>query len=300
MSIVHAIVPVAGRGTRMLPLAKSLPKEMLPVGRAPVVQYVVEELERNDFRSILLVNSIGKDAIENHFDLDTDLMNHLRESGKTDLLRDLDFLHRETQIFSTRQREQRGLGDAILHGEAFTRNEPFAVALGDSILGRFGQSRVLSQMREVFETQKCAAVVAFSEVSSGEVSRYGIADPMEKPQDGATFALRDLIEKPAPHEAPSRLAIAGRYLFSPALYGSLRETKPGKDGEIQLTDAMRGLLQNGERILGIVLPPGEQRFDIGNFPSYFKAFVEFALFDPLYGEVLREHARKLLNEEEES
>jgi len=298
MSIVHAIVPVAGRGTRMLPLAKSLPKEMLPVARRPVVQHVVQELERNDFRSILLVNSIGKDAIKDHFDLDTDLMNHLRESGKTDLLRDLDFLHRETQIFSTRQREQRGLGDAILHGEAFTRNEPFAVALGDSILGRFGQSRVLSQMREVFETQKCAAVVAFSEVEADEVHRYGIAAPLGN-VDGSTFELRDLVEKPAPHEAPSRLAIAGRYLFSPALYGSLRETKPGKDGEIQLTDAMRGLLQNGERILGIVLPPDEQRFDIGNFPSYFKAFVEFALYDPVYGEALREHARKLLMSEEE-
>ena len=300
MPIVHAIIPVAGRGTRMLPLTKSLPKEMLPVGRAPVVQYVVEELERNNFNSILLVNSAGKDAIENHFDLDADLMNHLRQSGKDDLVRQLDFLHRETRVFSTRQREQRGLGDAILHGESFTRNEPFAVALGDSILGRFGQSVVLSQMREIFETEKCAAVVAFREVEANEVHRYGIAHPAEKPQEGRTFALRDLVEKPAPHQAPSQLAIAGRYVFSPAIYSALRETKPGKDGEIQLTDAMRGLLQNGERVLGIVLPPGEERFDIGNFPSYFKAFVEFALCDPIYGETLRQHTRKLLSEEKEN
>jgi len=280
-----------------LPLTKSLPKEMLPVAGRPVVQYVVEELERNGFNSILLVNSAGKGAVENHFDLDADLVKHLRESGKDDLLRKLDFLHRETQIFSTRQHEQRGLGDAILHAESFTKNEPFAVALGDSILGRLGQSRILSQMRAAFETEKCAAVVAFREVAPEEVSRYGIADPVGKPQVGATFALRDLIEKPAPHEAPSRLAIAGRYIFSPAIYPALRETKPGKDGEIQLTDAMRGLLQDGERILGIVLPEGEQRFDIGNFQSYYKAFVEFALFDPVYGEALREHARKLLSGE---
>lgn len=296
MPIVHAVVPVAGRGTRMLPLTKSVPKEMLPVARRPVVQYVVEELERNRFNSILLVNSQDKDAIENHFDLDADLVKHLHESGKDDLLRELDFLHSTTQIFSTRQREQRGLGDAILHGESFTKKEPFAVALGDSILGRFGQSLVLSQMCAAFETQKCAAVVAFSEVEANEVHRYGIAAPLGN-IDGATFALRDLIEKPAPHEAPSQLAIAGRYVFSPSIYSALRETKPGKDGEIQLTDAMRGLLRNGERILGITLPPDEQRFDIGNFESYFKAFVEFALFDPIHGEALREHTRKLLKED---
>ncbi len=295
MPIHHAVVPVAGLGTRMLPLSHAIPKEMLPVGRAPVIQWVVEELARNNFDQLLFVTSEGKSAIEDHFDLSPELVRYMRASGKGEAIRVLEELWR-VQISSTRQHQQRGLGDAILHGEPFTRNEPFAVALGDSVLGRFGESTTLAQMCDVFERENCAAVVAFGEVAEEEVSRYGIAAPQGK-TDGAFFSLRDLIEKPSREQAPSRLAIMGRYVFSPAIYDALRATKAGAGGEIQLTDAMRWLIQNGERVLGIVLPPGEKRYDIGNFASYYKAFLEFALVDPVHGAALREHARELLNEE---
>lgn len=286
----------------MLPLSHAIPKEMLPVGRAPVVQFVVEELAHNAFEQILFVTSDGKNAIENHFDLAPETIGKLRHSGKYELLRVLDNLVRRVQIFSIRQRQQRGLGDAILHGESFTREQSFAVALGDSILGRFGESETLSRMRALFEREnsngeKCAAVVAFQEVEAAEVHQYGIAAPAGN-VDGEFFALRDLVEKPSREEAPSRLAISGRYIFSPAIYDALRETKAGAGGEIQLTDAMRLLIQKGERILGITSPPDEKRYDIGNFASYYQAFLEFAFSDPIHGETTREHARQLLKNTE--
>jgi UTP--glucose-1-phosphate uridylyltransferase len=147
-------------------------------------------------------------------------------------------------------------------------------------------------MREVFTERPCCAVVAFEEVPMDEVHRYGIADPGE---DGEVFELRDVVEKPTAGEAPSRLAIAARYLFSPSIFKALRQTRPGKDGEIQLTDAIRLLIQDGERVLGIRLPPGERRYDIGSFDSYFKAFLEFILSDPEYGVEMKNHARRLLD-----
>ena len=295
MPVHHAVVPVAGLGTRMLPLSHAIPKEMLPVGRAPVIQWVVEELARNAFDQILLVTSRGKNAIEEHFDLSPELTEKLRGAGKSETVRVLDELMARVQIVATRQRQQRGLGDAILNGETWTQREPFAVALGDSVMGRLGESAVLSQMRAIYERESCAAVVAFGEVEAGEVHRYGIAAPAGN-TDGEWFALRDLIEKPSREEAPSGLAIMGRYIFSPAIYDALRETKAGANGEIQLTDAMRLLIQNGERVLGVVLPPGEKRFDIGNFEGYYKAFVEFSFADPIHGAALREYARKLLED----
>jgi UTP--glucose-1-phosphate uridylyltransferase len=295
MTLVHAVVPVAGLGTRLLPATKSQPKEMLPVGKSPVVQYVVEELERNGFNQVLFVTGAAKNAIENHFDLDPDLVRHLRESGKEKLLQELSFLYSGTRFFYTRQREQLGLGDAVLYGEPFTGDAPFAVALGDSILGRHAQSRTLSHMKEVFTKERPAAVVAFREVAPHEVGQYGIAEPAGEVCAGESFALRDLIEKPSPAEAPSCLAVAARYIFAPSIYAALHQTQPGKGGEIQLTDAIRSLMQSGERVLGVTLPPGEERYDIGNFESYFKAFLDFALFDPVHGGELRRHARRLLD-----
>lgn len=293
---MNAVVPVAGLGTRMLPATKSQPKEMLPVGKRPVVQYIVEELERNDFRRILFITGAGKHAIENHFDFDPVLIRYLRESGKEDLLEELEFERADLSFYYTRQKTQAGLGDAILHAEQFSGRQPFAVALGDSILGRHAESKTLSQMREVFLDNNCAAVVAFETVPLEEVHHYGVAQPESIPQPGEAFVIKDLIEKPKREEAPSQLAIAARYIFSPAIFDALHETKPGKGGEIQLTDAIRLLVRSGEKVLGVSLPPGETRYDIGNFDSYFKAFVEFALFDPTHGKELREFTRALLEE----
>jgi UTP--glucose-1-phosphate uridylyltransferase len=297
MTITNAVVPVAGLGTRLLPATKSQPKEMLPVGKRPVVQYVVEELERNGIKRALFITGANKDSIENHFDYDPVLIRHLRETGKEELLAELEYERADIKFFYTRQKMQRGLGDAILHAEEFSGTAPFAVALGDSILGRHAQSLTLSRMKEIFMESDCAAVVAFEEVPMAEVHQYGVAHPDKAPQDGEPFVLRDIIEKPSRDEAPSNLAVAARYIFSHRIFPALHETKPGKGGEIQLTDAIRLLIRGGEKVIGLKLPPGEQRYDIGNFESYFQAFADFALFDPEYGPALRAHVKKLLAEE---
>jgi UTP--glucose-1-phosphate uridylyltransferase len=296
MTITNAVVPVAGLGTRMLPATKSQPKEMLPVGKRPVVQYVVEELERNGFNSVLMITGASKDSIENHFDPDPVLTRYLRETGKEELLAELEFERASLRLFYTRQKSQRGLGDAILHGEEFCGDHPFAVSLGDSIIGRHAQSTLLSQMAELFIRERPAAVIAFEEVPRHEVSQYGIAAPERQPAAGENFVLRDIIEKPSQQEAPSCLAVAARYIFGPQIFPALHDTRPGKGGEIQLTDAIRILLQNGEKVLGVRLPGGVRRYDIGNFEDYFKTFVDFALFDPQHGPELRRYVRELLNE----
>ena len=290
-------MPVAGLGTRMLPATKSQPKEMLPVGRRPVVQYIVEELEKNDFNRILFITGAGKHSIENHFDFDPILIRHLRETGKEELLEELEIENADLRFFYTRQRTQAGLGDAIMHAQEFSGRAPFAVALGDSILGRHAQSTTLSQMREIFLETSCAAIVAFETVPLNDVHQYGIAAPETAPVDGKPFVLRDVIEKPKRDEAPSQLAIAARYIFSPAIFDALSETKPGKGGEIQLTDAIRLLIRSGEKVLGLQLPAGETRYDIGNFESYFEAFIEFALTDPQLGAKMRDFTRELLERE---
>ena len=293
--IINAVVPVAGLGTRLLPATKSQPKEMLPVGKRPVVQYVVEELERNGLNRILFITGANKDSIEDHFDPNPDLIRFLRETHKEDLLKELDFERADLRFFYTRQKTQAGLGDAILHAEDFTGQQPFAVALGDSILGMHAKSKTLSFMKEVFLQGTCAALIAFEEVPAEEVHRYGIAEPAEIPKDGEKFVIKNLIEKPSQDEAPSRLAIAARYIFSKSIYDALRETKPGKGGEIQLTDAIRLLIRSGERVVGVKLPAGERRYDIGNYESYFRAFMDFALNDPEYGGNLQQYVRGILD-----
>ena len=296
MTITNAVVPVAGLGTRLLPATKSQPKEMLPVGKRPVVQYIVEELERNGFERLLFITGANKDSIENHFDYDPVLIRYLRETGKEDLLAELEFERANIKFFYTRQKMQRGLGDAILHAEDFSGTAPFAVALGDSILGRHAQSTTLSRMAEIFGESDCAAVIAFEEVPAHEVHQYGIAHPEKAVADNTPFVLRDIIEKPAREEAPSNLAVAARYIFSHRIFPALHETKPGKGNEIQLTDAIRLLIRNGEKVIGLKLPPGETRYDIGNFESYFQAFVDFALHDPEHGESLRAYVKNVLAE----
>ncbi|MBI83043.1 MAG: hypothetical protein CMJ81_07600 [Planctomycetaceae bacterium] len=292
MSIDIAIIPVAGHGTRLLPLTKSQPKEMLPVGRKPVVQYVVEELARSGIRRQLFVTGPGKTAIENHFDENSELIQLLRTEGKEELLLELEFERHTMEYFYTRQRRQLGLGHAVLCARPLLDRQPFVVALGDSIIGLNAQSDIVRRMIDVFEGEGAAATIAFEEVPPREVSRYGIAQPKGDPVD--VFELEDLVEKPSVADAPSNLAIAARYVCSPAVFTRLAETPPGAGGEIQLTDALRSLIRDGKRVMGVRLAAHEQRFDIGNFGSYFRAFTEFALADPDYGHLLREHLEGLL------
>jgi UTP--glucose-1-phosphate uridylyltransferase len=293
MMINLALIPVAGWGTRMLPATKSQPKEMLPIGRKPVVQFVVEELVQSGIRRLLFITGQGKTSIENHFDLDASLVAYLRDTGREEQLRDLQFARQDVEYFYTRQRQQLGLGHAVLCGQAMIGQQPFVVALGDSIIGLHAQSQNVSRMTSIFESEKADVVLAFDDVSPQEVVHFGIALPKGTPGD--IFEVADLIEKPSVNEAPSTLAAAGRYVFSPAIFEALAKTQPGRGGEIQLTDAIRLLLNDGRKVLGVRLTPQEKRFDIGNFESYFQAFFEFALHDPQHGPALRDHVQKLLD-----
>lgn len=290
MGVNIAVVPVAGLGTRLLPATKSQPKEMLPVAKRPVVQYVVEELEANGIRQILLVTGRNKTSIENHFDFDHELTRHLREGGKEELLPQLEYELMRLEFFFTRQRKQKGLGDAILCAQHFTQDHPFVVALGDSILGLNGSSHTVRRMIEIYEDRRPSCVIAVEEVPAETVSSYGIVEPGS---DDAVFDILELIEKPSIQEAPSNLAVAARYVFAPRIYEAISRTGPGRKGELELTDAVRVLLREGEKVLGFRLPEGEKRYDIGNFESYFKAFIEFAIHDPELGEGVREYLKEI-------
>ncbi|TWT52077.1 UTP--glucose-1-phosphate uridylyltransferase [Thalassoglobus neptunius] len=298
MPLDLAIVPVAGLGTRLLPATKSQPKEMLPVGRRPVVQYVVEELKESGIKRILFITGYGKSSIEDFFDVNHQLVKHLRESGKEEHLAELAFERNQVQYAYTRQREQLGLGHAVLIGEPFVGRQPFVVALGDSIIGMHAKSRIVERMIEEYERSQADVVVAFEELTDPrEVVHYGVAKP-RGPISNDIFELESLVEKPAIDEAPSNLAVAARYVFSPAIFEALEQTDRGKGGEIQLTDAMQRVLREGGKGIGIRLPSTEPRFDIGNFESYFRAFVDFSLSDPQFGDGLRTYLREKLDSEE--
>jgi UTP--glucose-1-phosphate uridylyltransferase len=292
--IKSAIVPVAGAGTRLLPATKSQPKEMLPVARKPIVQYVVEELVQNGIEQILFVTGRNKSSIENHFDHDPELVRALTAANKTDLLEELGFEELRAHFFYTRQRLQKGLGDAILCGENFAGEDPFLVALGDSILGLHANSKVVTRMIELFESDGASCVIAVEEVPREETRHYGIVRP--EAGGGDAFGVIDLIEKPNPDVAPSNLAIAGRYVFSPVIFDRIRRIHPDRRGEIQVTDAIRLLCEEGRRVMAVKLAPSEKRYDIGNFPSYFETFVEFALADPVHGAGFRKTLQRLLGE----
>jgi UTP--glucose-1-phosphate uridylyltransferase len=287
-----AVVPVAGLGSRLLPATKSQPKEMLPVGRKPVVQYVVEELTRVGLNQILFITGSGKASIENHFDLNNELTQNLRETGKEELLSELSFERTAARYYFTRQRQLLGLGHAVLCAKNFVGKQAFVVALGDSIIGMHAKSDIVKRMKNLFLEKEAAAVIAFEEVPPAEVFRYGIAAPR---QNGEIFELEDVVEKPSVDTAPSNLAIAARYVFSPIIFSALEQTSFGAGNEIQLTDAIRRLIREGHKVYGVLLQPDEQRFDIGNFDSYFRAFLTFALTDEKYGANLREYLGELLD-----
>lgn len=286
----NAVIPVAGLGTRLLPATKSQPKEMLPVGRKPIVQYIVEELIRGGINEILFITGPDKASLENHFDTNHELVQTLREKGKEDLLAELDFDRLHAQYYYTRQRETLGLGHAVMCARSFVGKEPFIVALGDSIIGLNATSNIVQRMEHCFDENDCAAVIAFEEVPDHEVSQYGIAKPKT---DGDVFELLDIIEKPEQAESPSNLAVAARYIFTPAIFDALNRTTPGKGGEIQLTDAIKIMIEDGAKVCGVRLNRDERRYDIGNFESYFRAFIEFALADEKFGDSLREYIATL-------
>lgn len=284
--VANAIVPVAGLGTRLLPATVSQPKEMLPVGRKPIIQYVVEELARSGVRNVLFVTGRGKTAIEDHFDPDPILIESLAKAGKSDLLGQLNFQKLGLKIQHTRQSKQIGLGDAILQGEAFAGSEPFIVALGDSIIGLRGESMACRRMAELHVEREADVVIGIEEVPEARVHQYGIVEPCGT---GDTFPIRSLVEKPSAAQAPSRLAVAGRYVFSSKIFETIRSLQPDEHGEIQITDAIRWLAENGGRVLGVRFRHDEKRYDIGNIPNYFETFIDFAMADPEHGKRIRDY-----------
>ncbi|MFC1607343.1 UTP--glucose-1-phosphate uridylyltransferase [Candidatus Latescibacterota bacterium] len=284
MSIKKAVIPVAGRGTRLLPATKSQPKEMLPVGRKPIVQYVVEELADAGLDNILFVTGRKKRSIEDHFDYNPELGDIEPEAGAYDNM----------SCFYIRQRNQNGLGDAISYAEKFADGDCFAVALGDSIIRGGSHSSLLKRMIDVHLNEKAGATVAFMEVAEDDVRKYGVAKP--KGRAGAAFEVESLIEKPSPSEAPSRLAISARYVFDPVIFDALRRTPAGRKGELEITDAMNTLMKMGKKVMGVKLRKAEHRYDVGGFESYFKAFLDFALEDPEYGYMVRQYMRLKLHE----
>ena len=197
------------------------------------------------------------------------------DGDRKELLSEVNFKDLGAHFFYTRQRLQRGLGDAVLCGENFAGEEPFLVALGDSILGLHAKSNVVARLAEVYESKHASCVIAVEEVPRDQTRHYGIVQPEDETAD--SFRIVNLIEKPKPEESPSNLAIAGRYIFSPVIFEMIRRVKPDQRGEIQLTDAIQRLCDERRRVMGVRLGPGERRYDIGNFPSYFESFVEFAL-----------------------
>jgi UTP--glucose-1-phosphate uridylyltransferase len=277
-----AVIPAAGLGTRFLPATKAVPKELLPVVDKPALEYVVAEAARAGLTEILVVSGRGKDAIADHFDRAPELEAALEKKG--DLER-LDAVRRSTELADlhfVRQREARGLGHAVLCGAPFVGADPFAVLLGDDLIDE--RDHLLEQMLAV-QADRGGCVVALLEVPPESVSMYGCvaAEPT-----GADDVVRvtDLVEKPAPADAPSNLAIIGRYVLSPQVFAVLRETPPGRGGEIQLTDALRSLAVGGEPMHGVVFRG--RRYDTGDRADYLRAVVRLACERPDIGPGFRQ------------
>ncbi len=285
--IVKAVIPAAGLGTRLLPLTKALPKEMLPVGRKPVIHYVAEELLRAEITQVMTVTCRQKRAIEDHLDIDNSL------SGEA--LKDFKFLEGKLRFFYTRQDIPRGLGHAVSLCEDFTGGEDFAVALGDSIIDAKDNEELLPEMLKFHRESGASATIAVEEVSPAETFRYGIADIGHKgpPGSGRAAVMADIVEKPSPENSPGCLAVAARYVFSPHIFEALKKSRPGRNGEIQLTDAIRLLIGMGRPVYAWPLSANQRRYDIGNFESYFRAFIDFSLSDSRYGNSVRKYIKDL-------
>lgn len=264
-----AVLPVAGWGTRFLPATKAMPKEMFPLIDKPIIQFIVEECLDADIENIIFVTGRHKRPIEHHFDINADLERFLEKSGKYTLLEEIRQVSRLINPIYVRQKEQLGLGHAVLTAEPVVGNEPFLVALGDIVLR--GPSNSTRDIIKVFERLK-RSVIAVFEVPYSEVSKYGIV----KVEDPSAELSRivDLVEKPNVDEAPSNLAIVGRYVFTPAIFEKLRKTRPGKGGEIQLTDAIKLLLEE-EEVYAFKIKA--KVYDTGTPLGYLQTLVDFAL-----------------------
>ncbi len=284
--IRKAVVPVAGFGTRLLPATKAQPKEMLPIVDMPGVQYVVEEAVNSGIENLLLVTGRNKRAIEDYFDYTVELERELKNKGKTDLLNVVRNVSEMASIYYVRQKIAKGLGDAIYHAKGFISDEPFGVLLADDIID--SNVPVLEQMIDVFSDHP-GIILAVMEVPIKDTKLYGIIEGKKITE--RLYEVYDMVEKPEPMEAPSNIAIVGRYILTPSIFNSLESTPPGKNGEVQITDAIKNLLVK-EKIYAYKFE-GE-RFDVGDKLGYLKANIAFALKRKGLGDELKKYLKRIL------
>jgi UTP--glucose-1-phosphate uridylyltransferase len=275
MRVRKAIIPAAGLGTRFLPATKAQPKEMLPIIDTPAIQYIVEEAIKSGIESIIIVTGKHKRSIEDHFDKSFELERYLEERGKIEQLKVVQRISNMVDIHYIRQKEPLGLGHAILCAEHFVENEPFAVLLGDDIL--VSSPPCLRRMIDVYE-QSQTPVIALQQVPEDEVDRYGIISPAGMNTfdclSNRLWQIQGLVEKPRRDQAPSNLAVIGRYILEPSIFPLLEKAVPGKGGEIQLTDALNAISRT-QPILGLEFEG--KRYDVGDKMGYIQATIEFAL-----------------------
>ena len=282
--ITHAVIPVAGFGTRMLPLSKAVPKELLPLGNKPAIQYVVEEAIAAGLTNIVLVNHAQKTAIENYFDINSELDTQLRGKGKAALADSLNWLPAGVTVTSVRQGKPLGLGHAVLQARAIVGDEPFAVLLPDVILNPYNTDYTqqnLAYMLQQFAKQQHSQILV-DPVKESDISKYGIAklastQMVAKSEQNQSFAVMGFVEKPKAEDAPSNLAVIGRYVLPASIFDVLERTEPGKGGEIQLTDALQELAADtsGPGVRGVIFEG--RRYDTGDKVDYIKAIVQLAV-----------------------
>lgn len=285
--IRKAVIPAAGFGTRFLPFTKSVPKELIPLVDKPVIQYVVEEAAASGIDRILIVTSNGKGAIQDHFNRTFELEQRLEATAKNELLEEMRAISRIADIHYVCQQELNGLGDAVRCAKSFIGDEPFAVLLGDTVLDSATETPVTGQLVEAFERFE-SPVTALEAVPMERVSRYGVVDG-EFLEDGLC-KVNGWVEKPAPEEAPSNLAVASRYVFTPDIFAALERTPRGKGNEIQLTDAMR-LLLSRRPMYGRVI--AGKRYDLGSKLGFLTGTVEFGLRRPEFREAFTAYLKEV-------
>ena len=290
--IRKAVIPAAGLGTRVLPATKAQPKEMLVIVDKPALQYLVEELIASGIEEILIVTGRNKSSIENHFDYSFELEKTLEEKGKLELLKVVDNISKLANIYYVRQKKPLGLGHAIGCAEAFVGNEPFVVVLGDDVIytnENKGEKPAAKQLIDKYVELNGGNILGVQEVAEKDVDKYGIVKPLGK-IDERTVEVENFVEKPSLEEAPSRLAALGRYVLEPEIFEYLRNTKPGKGGEIQITDAILNMKNDGGKLYAYNYDG--LRYDTGNKFGMFVANVEFGLRHP----ELKDKAKKYLKE----
>lgn len=290
MKVKKAIIPAAGLGTRFLPATKAQPKEMLPIVDKPTIQYIVEEAVASGIEDIIIISGRGKRTIEDHFDISYELEEKLAKKGKTEMLEMVQSISNLANIHYIRQKEPKGLGHAISCASSFVGNEPFAVLLGDDIV-EAGEP-CLQQLIDVYE-QHQLSVVGVHSVPEEEVSKYGIIQLGAQDYGPRVRTIDSLVEKPSKEEAPSNLAVMGRYILNPPIFGILEQQEPGKGNEIQLTDAIETLNEQ-EQVLAYDF--AGERYDIGDKLGFVQATIDFALKrDDLYTAIKNYLEKKLEN-----